>query len=162
MKLFSSNYKVLDKFAIRTPLFPTGYIEEIYSAAKPEIAIWNTWDNPFFREAVYLASPQLYEQVISHLNSTKKNKQNYYNLTITLLKYITRISTRPTPFGLFGGIAMGEFADKTELTLNAPTQHVRKSKLDAGYMGMFAKKMIALKPLDNELFYYKNTSIDRI
>jgi hypothetical protein len=143
-------------------LFPFGFIEEIYSAFNPEIAIWNAWENSFFREAVYLASPQLYDQIISHLQSVEKNKTNSYNLTITLLKYLTRISTRPTPFGLFGGMAMGLFSDNTEFTLNPPNQHKRKSRLDAGFMGLFSKNIVALNLLDNELLYYKNTSIYKI
>ncbi|MBU2974969.1 lantibiotic dehydratase family protein [Zobellia sp. B3R18] len=162
MKHFSSNYSVLETFGVRTPLFPYQTIERVYSSKNPEKEIWNTWNNPLFREAIYLASPQFFQIVTSFLKSDKKDEVKSQDLSITLLKYSTRISTRPTPFGLFGGISMGVFANITDLTLDSLNQHTRKSRIDAGYMGMFAKKLSTLKLLEDKLLFYRNTSLYQI
>jgi thiopeptide-type bacteriocin biosynthesis protein len=41
------------------------------------------------------------------------------------LRYLIRMSTRPTPFGLFAGVALGQWGEETDLALSAAAGHTR-------------------------------------
>lgn len=51
-----------------------------------------------------------------------------------LLRYITRMSTRPTPFGLFSGVALGTWTTQTTLKLRAPIFHHVRVRPDMGWL----------------------------
>jgi len=42
-----------------------------------------------------------------------------------LLRYLIRMSTRPTPYGLFAGVALAQWGEHTDLTLAAERPHTR-------------------------------------
>lgn len=50
-----------------------------------------------------------------------------------LLRYLIRMSTRPTPFGLFAGVALAEWADETDLAIrDSPPR--RRTRPDMGWL----------------------------
>lgn len=51
-----------------------------------------------------------------------------------LLRYIMRMSTRPTPFGLFSGVALGTFTTQTTLKLRTPVFHHVRVRPDMGWL----------------------------
>lgn len=65
--------------------------------------------NPFVREALTIASPSLLNS-LQALNNTKDEKR-YAQVKKSLIRYLSRMSTRPTPFGFFSAIFMGNFQD---------------------------------------------------
>lgn len=82
-------------------------------AAQPSIAL-----------ALAAASPSLAEAFkrLSQEDTSHRAKRTY----ASLLRYLIRMSTRPTPFGLFAGVAGGIFAEETTLQLaNPPLSHIR-------------------------------------
>ena len=72
-------------FVFRTPLFPLDAPAE------------DTTLSPEFRDALYLASPELYEGCVS------KDRKKQTKFERSVLKYRHRAMTRCTPFGLFAG-----------------------------------------------------------
>lgn len=77
-------------FVFRTPLFPLDAPAE------------DTTLSPEFREALYLASPELYEGCVS------KDRKKQTKFERSVLKYRHRAMTRCTPFGLFAGCKDGK------------------------------------------------------
>jgi thiopeptide-type bacteriocin biosynthesis protein len=68
------------------------------------------------RQALAIASPSLLKGLERLLQGTGK-KTRETRLQVGLLRYLTRMSTRPTPFGLFAGVGVGRFAQHTDLCL---------------------------------------------
>ncbi|QMW05442.1 lantibiotic dehydratase [Spirosoma foliorum] len=63
-------------------------------------------------EAIFLASPTLYNEFLADPTlSSKKLRQ-------TALKYVLRMGSRSTPFGLFAGCSLGQIADRTDLNVS--------------------------------------------
>src|SRR5579863_7028366 len=71
-------------------------------AARPEVM-----------QALAIASPSLM-QGLERLQQGERKKARVY---AGLLRYLIRMSTRPTPFGLFAGVELGYFAECTDLRL---------------------------------------------
>src|SRR5579872_1766014 len=71
---------------------------------------------PRVRQALALASPSLAESLERFLRGGVQAGQRK-RLSAGLLRYLIRMSTRPTPFGLFAGVAVGSFTEHTDLRL---------------------------------------------
>lgn len=100
-------------FVFRTPLFPLDAPAE------------DTTLSPEFREALYLASPELYEGCVS------KDRKKQTKFERSVLKYRHRAMTRCTPFGLFAGCSTGKIANSTLIELPATTDNKRRTRLHA-------------------------------
>jgi len=74
-------------------------------AARPEVT-----------QALAIASPSLLEG-LERLARGEKKKARQERVYAGLLRYLIRMSTRPTPFGLFAGVELGHFAGHTDLCL---------------------------------------------
>ncbi|MEJ5091756.1 hypothetical protein GEO21_17120 [Sphingobacterium faecium] len=64
-------------------------------------------NNQEIKEAIFLASPELIIEIDKYLNL---DKQLPKNILKAIYKYIIRMSTRCTPYGLFAGISLGKIA----------------------------------------------------
>ncbi|MGP4022093.1 lantibiotic dehydratase [Actinomadura sp. 3N407] len=51
-----------------------------------------------------------------------------------LLRYLTRMSTRPTPHGLFAGVAAGTFAARTTAVLDDDPVRATRTRADAAWL----------------------------
>ena len=71
--------------------------------------------DPVFQEAIYLASPYLYEEIQQWMGGKKLPLKEFQKLKNTILKYYSRISTRCTPFGLFSQVGLGRFENNPTL-----------------------------------------------
>jgi class I lanthipeptide synthase len=52
----------------------------------------------------------------------------------SLFRYLVRMSTRPTPFGLFAGVGFGTLADTTTVRLEAPCLGRLRARPDIGWL----------------------------
>lgn len=85
-------------------------------------------DDEYVQEALYLASPSLWTRVEEQKPSLDRK------LRMALLKYLVRMTTRSTPFGLFSGISRGSVADRDQLTPRPALQARRITRIDMGYL----------------------------
>lgn len=69
----------------------------------------------FLNVSLPVSSSSLYNSFTNPSDSEKKQ----HNLNISLIKYLNRACTRPTPFGLMAGTALGNFSDNTNLVLQS-------------------------------------------
>lgn len=108
-----------------------------------------------FREALYLASLDFYNEKIKNFNSDKtddKTKQSLY-------KYAYRACSRCTPFGLFAGCSVAEISDKTDIILEDSSKNKRITRLDMSYMCALVQYIEAQKEIRKQLTYFPNDSI---
>lgn len=143
------NYKILDFYMIRSTLYP---VETFFSLASHsdlkdhnQSILIQSSNDPIVKEAIATASLSLLNE-LPHLDQQMKVKKKDQVLS-SLFKYITRMSTRPTPFGLFSGVAYGEWGDHTALTMESPAQHQKMIRPDMEWM----TKLIQVLENDQEL-----------
>lgn len=151
--------KSFSNYVLRTPAFPlSGYLKllEEYS----EKGLVELIKGPYFEGAIRIASPDLalfLKKYVEHPETLTKEKRK--SLELTFLKYLARISSRCTPFGLFAGCAVGSFKTSTTITLGAKEEHRRFSQLDMHFWVLLLQKLSNNQLIKIKLRYFPNTSI---
>lgn len=140
-----TSYLSFDSFVIRTPLFPFNSDDE-YADIKSDV----------FREAIFLASPELYE---GNNSSDEKKKEKF---ELSLMKYYQRARSRCTPFGLFAGCSVGTLDNETDVRLYPILQYQRCTRLDMQYLCALIQRIEKLPEVRRQITYYPNDSIYKI
>lgn len=152
-------YTVLDQYVLRTPSKPLNALTVLFQDRDiSDKQLKDVAGDPFFQEALFLASPLLYDTLLKWLEGNL-NKDKEEKLKISLLKYISRMSSRCTPFGLFAGYSLGQLEDHHEIEINEEHQYLRYTRLDMQYLLTFSQYISTDKKLRNHFTYHLNTSI---
>lgn len=161
MKTTKNPYSHFTKFVLRTPVKSFNYYKKL--TAEDMISnntLKEAYSDPLVREACFLASPPLYFEmekwIKGELDSKKEGK-----IRLSLLKYLTRMSTRCTPFGLFAGCSLGDLADVTSIKNAEPAMNTRHTRLDMNYLVALSQDLSKQKGIREKLLYYPNSSIYR-
>ncbi|MCL2727034.1 MAG: lantibiotic dehydratase family protein [Bacteroidales bacterium] len=159
MKTKSTNpYNPFFSYLFRSPYFPinqlTGWLEKLDNF--PDY-IREILERPDIQEALYLASPVLYEEIFKYLGDRlkPKDKEKFF---FSVLKYLSRMATRCTPFGLFAGCSVGQVAESAHIELPVSEQYSRHTRLDMNYLCALAQDIAKSGKLRYRLRYYPNNS----
>lgn len=109
-------YLCHDIFMVRVPSLPVKIFRDFHKT-NGNISDYISENEDvmnFMKESVLLSSKSLYNS----LNNPPTEKKKIKNYKLGLLKYFTRASTRPTPYGLFAGVGLGSFSDKTKIIVD--------------------------------------------
>lgn len=167
-------------FVLRTPLLPLDLLGEwgaavtaassTDSATLPERladdrarlrASYRTLlDDPIVREAIFLASPDL-DRALEHWRSDP-NGDRGQAAERALTRYLTRMASRPTPFGLFGATALGAVAGTTALSVAPASDCRRHVRLDMDYLVLLVDTLQRLDEVRTHLRYRPNRSLYRL
>lgn len=84
-------------------------------------------------EALHLASPSLCKVIDKQVNEGKIPEKKILK---SLFRYLVRMSSRSTPFGLLAGVSLGEVTkkEKSEITISNETNHFPQYRLDMEYL----------------------------
>jgi thiopeptide-type bacteriocin biosynthesis protein len=127
-------------FLLRTPLLPfdrwwswtCGSVDEALLREGLRAVL-----TPAFREALYLASPDLYRGLEGWLSDPEDRRSRA--VEAALVAYFSRSADRATPFGLFAGISSGRIAQHSNLELPGQAQYRKKIRLDLRYLDALAE-----------------------
>jgi thiopeptide-type bacteriocin biosynthesis protein len=111
--------------------------------------------DPLFMEAIYTASPELYYELCKVINKEAKASQK---MIITLYKYLSRMSTRCTPYGLFAGCSTGVISNETKIAYHNVT-YKKQSRLDMNYVNELVNHLQLIPEVKKGLLYYVNSSL---
>ncbi|MES2517345.1 MAG: lantibiotic dehydratase [Bacteroidota bacterium] len=141
------------KLIVRTPSLP-------YSDNISEDFLKQFLDNPSFAEAVYLASPVLFQEALNWKEGKITDPKKLQKIPISLAKYYSRMCSRCTPFGLFAGCGVVNWGEETDLILADNSQ--RNTRLDMHYAGALAQKLSEIPEIKFSVKYSPNSSVYQI
>ncbi|VXB14553.1 conserved hypothetical protein [Flavobacterium sp. 9AF] len=157
-----NNFSAFTNFILRTPLLPVSYYVSLLENYSKD-NLFATLDNLYIKNAIALASPEL----VSELEKYKKNPSQYpadkvKSLEIALLKYLARISSRATPFGLFAGCTTGRFDSKTTIQLQSQKNYTTHTQFDMLFWTHLLQELGKKESVRDGLLYFPNTSLYQV
>ncbi|WP_281234895.1 lantibiotic dehydratase family protein [Flavobacterium gelatinilyticum] len=159
-----SDYKIkyFSEYVLRTPIFPLSTYFKIIENYSPDKSA-AFFKNPVVKEAITLASPDLKKQLDKWLldDSSLSNKKKEA-LELTSLKYIARMSSRCTPFGLFAGCSVGKLNSETNITIASLDKHKRFTQFDMQYWVAMLQDIAKSDKARFHLKFFPNSSIYEI
>lgn len=115
-------------------------------------------NNPVFIEAVFIATPVLYEEVVKYKAGKMTEQKDISKLMISLFKYYSRMSTRCTPFGLFSGCAVADWsAQPTQLQLGIKKE--RHTRIDMLFLCSLGNYIGSLPFIKERLIFFTNNTM---
>ena len=116
-------YRPLDHLVVRAPLLPVEAYRALADREAPSRPL-----APLVRQAIAVASPSL----LAALDRARPGENGSARLEGKLLRYLIRMSSRPTPFGLFAGVGVARWAGRTDLALGGPPR--TRTRLDMEWL----------------------------
>jgi lantibiotic biosynthesis protein len=112
---------------------------------------------PVIREAIFIASPDLDRAIDRWLTDPADPRADATERAV--LRYVTRMASRPTPFGLFAGSGVGTLAGTTCLVVGARAECRRHTRLDMDYLVVLADGLSRDPALAPVVRYTPNSSL---
>ncbi|AKD58215.1 lantibiotic dehydratase [Spirosoma radiotolerans] len=149
-------------FVLRRTLFPLDSLQSLYESLQYRhnnlsdvIRQWFT--NPVQRQALATASPRLYDRVERWLSGETLSDEA--KLINTLHKYLIRMTTRSTPYGLFAGYALGSVGGKTSFMAGSLDRIAPHARLDIEYLQAVKEWLLAQPDIRAQLKLFLNTTL---
>jgi lantibiotic biosynthesis protein len=137
-KISENLFSCLDFFMVRSPILPIEVFKELTSYDMDSMSndrfqnalfkLKQLANNPIIREAITVVSPSLLES-LPYLENEKYNKKQQQVLS-SLLRYVLRMTTRATPFGICSGVTYGTFGSETKIRLKNSQLHKKRTRAD--------------------------------
>ncbi|CAM5370834.1 hypothetical protein SVIOM74S_06528 [Streptomyces violarus] len=129
-----SPYRHAGFFLLRTPALPASTFHRLTDDA----ALSALSGTPRVRRALEVASPSL-GAALREGHEPGDGKRGR-RIRSGLLRYLTRMSTRPTPYGAFAAVTMGEFGPRTTARLGAGAVGRQRIRADMGWLMLFVRE----------------------
>ncbi len=154
-------YIPFSKAVIRIPNFPVKKFKQLILNTE-SLKLFCQQKN--FQEALYIASPELHTQMVKWLNGLVKQGKEQDKLKQSLYRYIARMSTRSTPFGLFAGLVtvnLNGTNNKKALSNTSANNH-RVTRIDMNYACALGQYFSTHTDIKSQLKFYANNSIYQV
>lgn len=147
-------------YLLRRPTQSIQHLEQFHQQLtfqSPEVLLRSWYQHPLAQEAIYVASPALYDRFQRWLAGETLPEAD--KLLTTLYKYFIRMTTRCTPYGLFAGCAVGEIGPKTALELATIDSLYKHTRLDIECLIALKEWLVAQPAIRAQLTVYLNSSL---
>ena len=163
MKKTKNPYHFLENYCLRTPTLPINFYKNVFRVKKNRFEqLKNTWKNEVLKEAIFLASPYLYNELYNYFKKNRDYVSKKEELNQTFLKYIIRASTRCTPFGLFAGVSVGNFDKDSLIELKSIEQYKRITKFDTNYIASLFNHFLKNSMIKKHLSFFPNSTLYKV
>src|SRR5437660_2287531 len=112
---------------------------------------------PEVQEALWIAAPEFSQALAAWWSSPESEKGQ--KVEQSLYRYIARMTSRPTPFGLFAGCSVGKIGTATRMGIGPRAAYWRRTRLDMEYLCNLAQKISSDPLLQTQLSFRPNTSL---
>lgn len=149
-------------FVLRRPRLPLDVLYAFNERAdnRPELferELIRFFSQPAMLEALYVASPELYSSFTGLIEGRVKTGVD--KLLKTLYKYLVRMASRSTPYGLFAGCAVGELGQETCINFDDSKPFRKHVRLDMNYVAELAEGLLQKSAIRNHVRFFPNTSL---
>ena len=114
-------------------------------------------DRPEVREALFLASADLHDALDRWRTDPTSKKGR--RAERALMRYVSRMCGRATPFGLFAGCSTGRIGDVTRLQTDGRHRYRRHTRLDMDYLSSLIDALARDEIIRRDLVFRPNTSL---
>ncbi|MFE0023639.1 lantibiotic dehydratase [Amycolatopsis sp. NPDC059021] len=90
-------------------------------------------ERPMVEQALHVASTSL-AAGLARLAAAPRDDKRTERVYSSLVRYVTRMATRPTPYGLFAGVGMGRFEATTSTALGPGVVAATRTRADVGWL----------------------------
>jgi thiopeptide-type bacteriocin biosynthesis protein len=143
----SKLYRPLDAGLFRAPLLP---FEQYLAGFEPHAEGFGAMRDPGVRLALLVGSRSVFEG----WERAERAGRVPDGLRGKTLRYLIRMATRPTPYGLFAGVALSRFGTHTDLTLGSEPR--RRSRPDMGWLLALVARLEARLEVRRQLRLFAN------
>ncbi len=150
-------FQPFEKFVYRLPTFSINQLMKILNAEE-ELSKW--FMDERIGETIYVGSPDLYKELQKLINGEIKEEDKKCKIEISLVKYISRMSTRCTPFGLFATCSVGKIDETTQFDIT--NEFGRCTRLDMYYLCALVQFLGYLPDIRREVCYYSNNTLYKV
>jgi len=132
-------FRAEEQFLVRAATFPRRASDSSELEPSNSEILNSAIKNLVFLECVAVASPSLRESLTQWESSSPSfSNARCLKLTDSVLKYMLRTRSRPTPFGLFAGVGSGRFSNHSSVSFGASRS---STKLDHEWLGAVIQKL---------------------
>lgn len=150
-------FQPFEKFIYRLPAFSFNQLMKILDA---EEELLKRFMDERIGEAIYVGSPDLYKKLHKLIDGEIKEVDKKYKIETSLMKYLSRMSTRCTPFGVFATCSVGKIDETTQFEI---TNEVgRCTRLDMYYLCALIQFLGNLPDIKREVRYYPNNTLYKV
>lgn len=153
------NFSAFQTIILRTPVYPVNYyiaLLQNYSREK----LFETIGDSHVKNAIALATPELLSQIEKYnQNPEKFTVEKGKHLEQSLLKYIARMCSRSTPFGLFAGCTTGTLGKETKIELASKDCYSTHNQFDMQFWIALLQTLAKDEEIKSQLRYFPNTSL---
>ena len=121
-------YQPLDFFMIRAPLLPVECYRDLTDQDR-QLALLS---DERVRRALLIGSASL-AGAVERFKGSELTRRDAGRMQAKLLRYLIRMSTRPTPYGLFAGVSTGGWSEVTDLRVLS-TSACTRTRPDMAWM----------------------------
>src|ERR1043166_3919244 len=133
-------YNPLDFVVVRAPLLPV----ESYCSLSDEDDLLSRFVDPHIQRALAVGSSSLLA-TLERFKHKGLNPRDTELMRAKLLRYLIRMSTRPTPFGLFAGVTLASWGAVTDLSVKS-TCAATRTRPDMAWLIAFVASIEAIPP----------------
>ncbi len=147
-------------FVLRRPAYSVSKLVQFHdqlSAHSLEDTLRQYYQDPLAQEAILAASPALYERFHRWLAGESMPEQK--KLLTTLHKYVVRMCSRSTPYGLFAGCSRGTFAEQSHLRAGASSTLRTHTRVDIDCLQAICTWLTNQPQIRAQLRLYLNSSL---
>ena len=154
------SYCSFSSFIIRTPAYPIDFYKNLTKGLFIESdAIKEILKNTPINEGLFLASPELYAEIQKWIIQEDYPVEKSNKIKLSGLKYLFRMSTRCTPFGLFAACGAGKLANETIINIDKEKSFHRKTRFDMQFLTNLASELTANLTIQNQILFYPNSTL---
>ena len=156
MKLRKS-YKTFDTKVVRTPLYSLAHYNMIPKEEKDLILfVQDLFKNATFKEAIFLASPELFYEWKKSIEIEDCSSQKQQQLCKSVLKYYIRSITNCIPFGLFASYGISKASDTVGNSLEESKEFKRFTGVDISFLSQVIEQLQSHRLVQEKLHYRIN------
>lgn len=129
-----STFKALDFYTLRIPLLPADFYQNGIAGGQETLyqQLAELAKNPLIREAIAVSSQSLLDSLVNlSPDSTPRKREQTAR---AFLRYLIRMTTRPTPFGLFAGVTYGGYGEHYGFLMREASSYRKRTRPDMEWL----------------------------